>query len=62
MFIGLLDEHTPPFAAASVFHLTSKTTRERVLIVDPWSAHAGRSDLATYIARWAEEDRKSHAH
>lgn len=57
-FIGLLDDHTPPFAAATVFHHIPTTIRERKLIVDPWAAHHGRSDLETYIPRWAEEDRK----
>jgi len=56
MFIGLRDDHTPPFAAATVFHHVPEDIRERKLIVDPWAHHHGRSDLATYIPRWARED------
>jgi len=58
MFIGLLDDHTPPFAAATIFNHTSAKMRERKLIVDPWMTHNGRSDLDTYIPRWEEEDKK----
>ena len=59
MFIGLRDDHTPPFAAATVFNHTSVIMRERKLIVDPWSYHGGRCDLDQYIPRWAEEDKKN---
>lgn len=56
MFIGLRDDHTPPYAAATVFHHVPETIRERKLIVDPWAHHHGRDDLKTYIPRWARED------
>jgi cephalosporin-C deacetylase len=59
MFIGLLDDHTPPYAAATVFHYVPKRIRERKLIVDPWSHHTGRSDLHTFIPRWVREDSTS---
>ena len=56
MFIGLRDDHTPPYAAATVFHHVPEQIKERKLIVDPWAHHHGRSDLETYIPRWARED------
>jgi hypothetical protein len=40
-----------------VFHQTSRNMKERTLIVDPWMGHGGRSDLETYIPRWAAEDK-----
>lgn len=56
MFIGLRDDHTPPYAAATVFHHVPEAIKKRKLIVDPWAHHHGRSDLETYIPRWADED------
>jgi len=58
MFIGLRDDHTPPYAAATVFYHIPKNIKERKLIVDPEAHHQGREDLYAYIPRWTEEDEK----
>ena len=58
MFIGLRDDHTPPYAAATVFHHVPKDIKERRLLVGPYAHHHGREDLGTYIPRWAKEDER----
>jgi len=56
--IGLLDDHTPPHAAANAYYQLSDKLREKHLISNPWMGHSSWPELDKIIPRWMKEDSK----
>jgi cephalosporin-C deacetylase len=54
--IGLLDDHTPPHAAANAYYQLEEGLREKRLISNPWMGHSGWPELDKIIPRWMAED------